>query len=60
MLFESISRFCFPVAVAVGLASGQSAVAMGILAAPVASLLVVPWAIARHSAPPSRRSTSAR
>jgi O-antigen/teichoic acid export membrane protein len=49
VLFESISRFCFPVAVAVGLASGQSAVAMGILAAPVASLLVVPWAIARHT-----------
>ncbi|HKE79260.1 MAG TPA: hypothetical protein VKB54_08135 [Solirubrobacteraceae bacterium] len=49
VLFESISRFCFPVAVAVGIASGQSAVALGIVAAPVASLLVVPWAIARHS-----------
>jgi O-antigen/teichoic acid export membrane protein len=49
VLFESISRFCFPVAVAIGIASGQSAVALGILAAPIASLLVVPWAIARHS-----------
>jgi O-antigen/teichoic acid export membrane protein len=49
VLFESVSRFCFPVAVAVGLASGQSAVALGILAAPVASLLVVPWALVRHS-----------
>ena len=49
VLFESLSRFCFPVAVAVGIAHGQSAVALGILAAPVASLLVVPWAIARHS-----------
>ena len=49
VLFEAISRFCFPVAVAVGIASGQSAVALGIVAAPVASLLVVPWAIARHS-----------
>ena len=49
VLFESVSRFCFPVAVAVGLAHGQSAVALGILAAPVASLLVVPWAIVRHS-----------
>ncbi len=49
VLFESVSRFCFPVAVALGLASGQSAVAMGILAAPVASLLVVPWAFARHT-----------
>ena len=50
VLFESLSRFCFPVAVAIGVASGQSAVAFGILAAPVASLLVVPWALARHSA----------
>ncbi len=49
VLFESVSRFCFPVAVAVGIASGQTAVALGILAAPIASLLVVPWAIARHS-----------
>jgi O-antigen/teichoic acid export membrane protein len=49
VLFESLSRFCFPVAVAVGLAGGQSAVALGILAAPVASLVVVPWALARHS-----------
>ncbi|MEY2534810.1 MAG: hypothetical protein QOF29_2720 [bacterium] len=48
VLFESISRFCFPVAVAVGLASGQSAVALGILAAPLVSLLVVPWALSRH------------
>ena len=38
----------FPLAVAVGIASGQTAVALGILAAPFASLLVVPWAIARH------------
>jgi O-antigen/teichoic acid export membrane protein len=49
VLFESLSRFCFPVAVAVGIASGQTAVALGILAAPVASLLVVPWAIRRHA-----------
>jgi O-antigen/teichoic acid export membrane protein len=49
VLFESVSRFCFPLAVAVGVATGQTAVALGILAAPIASLLVVPWAIARHS-----------
>jgi O-antigen/teichoic acid export membrane protein len=49
VLFESVSRFCFPVAVAVGLASGQSAVALGILAAPLASLVVVPWALRRHA-----------
>jgi O-antigen/teichoic acid export membrane protein len=49
VLFESVSRFCFPLAVAVGLASGQSAVALGILAAPLASLVVVPWALRRHA-----------
>ncbi len=49
VLFESVSRFCFPLAVAVGIASGQTAVAAGILAAPIASLLVIPWAIARHT-----------
>lgn len=49
VLFESVSRFCFPVAVAVGLASGQTAVALGIVAAPLASLLVVPWAIHRYA-----------
>ncbi|MDX6656990.1 MAG: hypothetical protein QOH62_1783, partial [Solirubrobacteraceae bacterium] len=48
VLFESMSRFAFPVAVAVGITTGQTAVALGILAAPVASLLVVPWAIRRH------------
>jgi O-antigen/teichoic acid export membrane protein len=50
VLFESLSRFCFPVAVAVGLASGETAVAMGIAAAPLASLLVIPWALRRHEA----------
>jgi O-antigen/teichoic acid export membrane protein len=49
VLFEAVARFLFPVAVAVGLADGQTAVALGILAAPVASLLVVPWALARHA-----------
>ena len=51
VLFESISRFCFPLAVAVGIASGQAAVALGIAAAPFASLLVVPWALSRHAGP---------
>jgi O-antigen/teichoic acid export membrane protein len=50
VLFESLSRFCFPVAVAVGIASGETAVALGILAAPFASLLVIPWALRRHEA----------
>jgi O-antigen/teichoic acid export membrane protein len=48
VLFEALSRFCFPVAVAVGIASGETAVALGILAAPLASLMVIPWALGRH------------
>jgi O-antigen/teichoic acid export membrane protein len=47
VLFESISRFCFPLAVAVGIASGQTAVALGIVAAPFASLAVIPFAFRR-------------
>ena len=59
VLFESISRFCFPVAVAVGLVTGQAAVAVGILAAPLASLLVVPWALRRHAGTVSRTEGTA-
>jgi O-antigen/teichoic acid export membrane protein len=50
VLFESLSRFCFPVAVALGIATGETAVALGIAAAPFASLLVIPWALRRHEA----------
>ena len=60
VLFESLSRFAFPVAVAVGLASGQTAVALGIVAAPLASLLVVPWAIMRHAGRGRRRTGRGR
>ncbi len=49
VLMESVSRICFVIAVAVGLAHGQIAVAIGIAAAPFVSLVVVPWAFARHS-----------
>lgn len=45
VLFESVARILFPIAALVGVSSGQVAVAAGILAAPLASLLVVPWAI---------------
>jgi O-antigen/teichoic acid export membrane protein len=48
MLFESVARTAFAVAVAVGVTSGQSAVALGIVVAPIASLLVVPFAIGRR------------
>jgi O-antigen/teichoic acid export membrane protein len=47
VFFESISRFCFPLAVGLGLLSGSGWVAAGILAAPLASLIVVPFALSR-------------
>lgn len=45
VLFESVARILFPIAAVIGIATGQTAVALGIVAAPLASLLVVPWAI---------------
>ena len=47
VLLESSSRCLFALAVAVGIASGQGAVALGIAAAPLVSLLVLPWALDR-------------
>lgn len=44
VLLESCSRFLFPLGVAVGLATGQVAVALGMAAAPFVSLVVVPLA----------------
>jgi O-antigen/teichoic acid export membrane protein len=49
VLMESVSRICFALAVAVGIAHGESAVALGIAAAPFVSLVVVPLAFARTS-----------
>jgi O-antigen/teichoic acid export membrane protein len=49
VLLESTSRVMFPVAVAIGIAEGQSAVALGIAAAPLVSLIVVPWAFSRRA-----------
>jgi O-antigen/teichoic acid export membrane protein len=48
VFMEASSRLLFAVAVAVGIASGQSAVAMGMAAAPFVSLVVVPLAFARR------------
>lgn len=48
VLMEATARICFALAVALGLASGQTAVALGIAAAPLVSLLVVPAAFARR------------
>ncbi len=52
VLLESTSRFMFALAVAVGITSGQSAVAMGMAAAPFVSLVVVPAAFARRGRDP--------
>jgi O-antigen/teichoic acid export membrane protein len=49
ILSESVFRTLFAALVAFGLLSGQSWVAMGIVAAPLLSLLVVPSAIHRRS-----------
>ena len=48
VLMEASSRFLFALAVAVGIAEGQTAVALGIAAAPIVSLAVVPWALGRR------------
>ena len=49
IICESVSRTAFPLAVALGIASGQDAVALGIVAAPTLSLIVVPFAFLRRS-----------
>jgi O-antigen/teichoic acid export membrane protein len=59
LLAESTARMAFALAVAVGIASGQTAVALGIVAAPVLSLTVVPLAfagraVAQRTTPPPR------
>lgn len=51
VLMESGSRCLFALAVAIGIAEGQSAVALGMAAAPIVSLAVVPWAIGRRLGP---------
>jgi O-antigen/teichoic acid export membrane protein len=48
VFMEASSRLLFAVAVAVGVASGQSTVALGMAAAPFVSLVVVPVAFARR------------
>ena len=53
VFLEAVARVCFALAVIVGLASGQSAVALGMAAAPLVSLVVVPWFFARREDPPA-------
>ena len=52
VFLEALSRLGFALAVAVGIAEGQSAVALGMAAAPLVSLVVVPWAFSRR--PPAQ------
>jgi len=52
VLIESLSRLCFALAVALGITHGQTAVVLGIAAAPFVSLVVVPAAFARRSGEP--------
>jgi O-antigen/teichoic acid export membrane protein len=58
ILSESCFRTVFAVMVAIGVLSGQSAVAIGITAAPALSLMVVPFAFARR-AKQAQRATPA-
>ncbi|MGB0872937.1 MAG: lipopolysaccharide biosynthesis protein [Solirubrobacterales bacterium] len=63
VLIEASVRFMFPVAVVLGLLSGQNAIALGILAGPVISLFVVPLALmgrqrAARAATSDRRSAA--
>jgi O-antigen/teichoic acid export membrane protein len=48
VFIESLARCMFALAVAVGIASGANVTALGIAAAPILSLAVVPWALGRH------------
>jgi O-antigen/teichoic acid export membrane protein len=57
IIAESLARAAFALAVAIGIADGQTAVALGIVAAPCLSLLVIPLAFGRWAAaeaPPPR------
>jgi O-antigen/teichoic acid export membrane protein len=56
---EATSRLMFALAVAVGIAAGQTAVALGMAAAPFFSLVVVPLAFARRPAAGERRERGA-
>jgi O-antigen/teichoic acid export membrane protein len=58
VFLEASARLAFALAVAVGIASGQTAVALGMAAAPFVSLVVVPWAFSRRPAASARERTA--
>jgi O-antigen/teichoic acid export membrane protein len=64
VLMESASRFVLGLMLAVGLLNGRNAAAIAIAAAPLLSLIVVPWALGRQvrrlsSGPAARAGTEA-
>jgi O-antigen/teichoic acid export membrane protein len=59
VFLEAVSRVLFALAVAVGIAEGQSVVALGVLAAPLFSLVVVPWALRRRLSGPAEPAPDA-
>jgi O-antigen/teichoic acid export membrane protein len=48
VFIESVARCMFALVVAIGIAHGANVTAMGIAAAPLLSLVVVPWALGGH------------
>jgi O-antigen/teichoic acid export membrane protein len=48
VLMEATSRCLFALLAIIGIADGQSFVALGMVAAPLVSLMVVPWALGRR------------
>jgi O-antigen/teichoic acid export membrane protein len=57
VFIEATARLLFAVAVLIGLAEGQSVVAMGMAAAPFVSLVVVPLAFSRRPRESTRKDT---
>jgi len=48
VFFEACARVMFALLAVLGVASGESFVALGMAAAPIVSLVVVPWALTHH------------
>ena len=63
LVVEAVARALFALALALGIATGQDPLAIGIFAAPCVSLLVLPFALGRRSAsdapPPPRAEPQA-
>ena len=57
LVFEGSARLLFALAVALGIAEGIDVVAIGIAAAPIASMAVMPFAISRRRSPASLAGT---